>query len=46
MSAMSKKRFAAAALLVLVLSTVAALTGGCKADPHDTHISTGVSAPR
>ena len=37
----------AAVLAALVLSTFAGLSaGGCKADPHDTHIRTGVPMPQ
>jgi hypothetical protein len=35
-----------AALLAALSAFTLLAAGGCKSDPHDTHIHTGVSVPR
>jgi hypothetical protein len=41
-----KPTAAAAALLVALLVTALTSVTGCHADPHDTHITSPVAAPR
>jgi hypothetical protein len=43
---MRRLHLVAAVALVLGLFASACLVGGCKSDPHDTHVRSNVSAAR